>query len=76
MVVNVRVENKHGFEQMKKLFRRAVNESGVLHDLRQRERYEKPSEKKRRKRRQMEREKYKANMEMNMLNGNTERRKR
>ena len=66
MVCNARVENKHGFEQMKKMFRRAVNESGVLHDLRQRERFEKPSAKKRRKRRQLEREKYKENMEMKM----------
>ena len=64
MVVNVRVENKHGFEQMKKAFRRAITDSGVLSELRERERYTKPSEKKRRKRRQAEREKSKESIKL------------
>ena len=64
MVVHVRVENKHGFEQMKKAFRRAVTDSGVLSELRERERYQKPSEKKRKKRRQAEREKTKGSIKL------------
>ena len=55
MTVNVRVENKHGFEQMKKAFRRAVDNSGILHELREREFYTKPSEKIRRKKRKLQR---------------------
>lgn len=48
-VVNVRVENKRGFEQMLKAFRRACSEHGVLHELKKHEYYEKPSEKRRKR---------------------------
>jgi small subunit ribosomal protein S21 len=59
-VVNVRVENRKGFEQMFKAFRKAVTDRGVLHELKSHQFYEKPSEKRRKKIRQMEREKRKA----------------
>ena len=61
-VCNVRVENRRGFEQMLKAFRRACTDTGVLHEWKRHEYYEKPSDKKRKKRRQMEREKQKAQM--------------
>jgi small subunit ribosomal protein S21 len=60
MAVNVRVENRRGFEQMLKAFRKAMTERGVLHELKRHQFYEKPSEKRRKKIRQMEREKKKA----------------
>lgn len=59
MAVNVRVENKKGFEQMLKAFRKAVSDHGVLHELKRHQYYEKPSEIRRRKTRQIEREKKK-----------------
>ena len=60
MAVNARVDNKRGFEQMFKAFRRVVAERGVLHDLKRYEFYEKPSDKKRRKIRQTERDRRNA----------------
>ena len=59
-VCNVRVENRRGFEQMLKAFRRACTEHGILHEWKRHEFYEKPSDKKRKKKRQMEREKKKV----------------
>ena len=60
---NVRVENRKGFEQMMRIFRRQVTECGILHELKRREFYEKPSAKRRRKIRQRERELAKAKNE-------------
>ena len=59
MTVHARVENRSGFDQMKKAFRRAVDDSGVISEWRERERYQKPSDKKRKKKRQQERQKNK-----------------
>ncbi len=55
-VVNVRVENRRGFEQMMRIFRRQTTEAGILHEWKRREFYEKPSETRRKKRKQRERE--------------------
>jgi len=60
---NVRVENRKGFEQMMRIFRRQVSDCGILHELKRREFYEKPSAKRRRKARQHERELAKAKLE-------------
>lgn len=60
--VNVRVENRKGFEQMLRVFRRQVTDCGILHELKRREFYEKPSAKRRRKARQRERELQKAKL--------------
>jgi len=65
MATNVRVELKtyHGSNRydreraclsLIRQFKRAVNEAGVLHTLKEKEFYEKPGEKKRRKRRHAE----------------------
>ena len=59
-VVNVRVENRKGFEQMMRVFRRQVTEAGILSDWKRREFYEKPSEARRKKKQQRERELRKA----------------
>lgn len=59
-IAHVRVENRRGFEQMLKAFRKAVNDCGVPQEIKRHEYYEKPSDKRRRKIRQMEREKKKA----------------
>jgi len=58
-VVNVRVENRRGFEQMLKSFRRACMDSGLIQELKKREYYQKPSEKRRQKEIQRERERAK-----------------
>lgn len=55
-VVNVRVVNKRGFEQMMKAFRRQCAERGILHECKKNEFYEKPSDKRRKKRQEQERE--------------------
>lgn len=55
-VVNVRVVNKRGFEQMMKAFRRQCDERGILHECKKHEFYEKPSDARRKKRQQQERE--------------------
>ena len=44
MAVNIRVRNKYGYEQMIKVFRRAVRSAGILSEVREREHYHKPSE--------------------------------
>lgn len=65
MATNVRVELRfHGgssrydreraTSNLIRQFKRAVAEAGVLHELREREHYEKPGDKKRRKQRQAE----------------------
>lgn len=56
MAVNVRVENKYGFEATMRAFERACGNAKILKEIKKREFYEKPSEKKRRKNRQIEKE--------------------
>lgn len=56
---NVRVENKRGFEQMMKAFRRACVDRKILQEWKKHEFYEKPSEKRRRKLIQFKRDKAK-----------------
>lgn len=51
MAVNIRVRNKHGYEQMMKTFRTAVKVAGILSEVRERKSYHKPSEIKHRKQR-------------------------
>lgn len=51
---NSRFDRERATLNLIRQFKRAVAEAGVLHELREREFYEKPGEKKRRKQRQAE----------------------
>ena len=71
--VEVRSSSREDFEYAMKLFKNLVQRENVISDYKERQSYEKPSDKKRRKRREAEEKRFTADAKQKIISGEEKR---